>query len=407
MKKRFESNSHHILVVAIVLMGIAWPVALCAQDFGITADILGDDFALEYESNTDSYYRVLSTHSVTSELWNLKNMRLGSLGTQTWEDVGILSASTLGVATQEQFYRVLRVPLTNSLDYDGDGLGDAYELTHPYVDVYDHDSDSDGISDGDEVNFWKTDPSSPYSGRSEMYYGFDTGLESWVSDGSAVMVWSNAASVTNPGMSAGAMWVGPPAGSGYTNVYVKDTDLFDNQDLKLKPLAKLWVYVPSGAPQPPEEAVGVKFYVRSSSDGWSWDNTTGVILPDPNQWSEITLSNISTEVLNDADEWGVEVRWGDRDVWNGGIFIDSVHHMSYQPSTNLPPDVVSYAGASTIGKYEKFEATLELTNVFGLNPYDPNEVNLEVTFLSPSNKTWNVWGFYMEATNDVWGHGDW
>jgi hypothetical protein len=342
----------------------------------------------------------------------MKHMRLGAAGTQTWEDVGILSATTLGVATQMQFYRVMRVPLTNALDYDGDGLGDDYELTHEYVSPYDSDSDRDGATDGEEVNVWKTDPSSPYSGRSEVYYGFDTNLEGWVSEnwegyGHPVMVWSNASGVTNPCMSPGAMWVGAPSGTGYAKTYVKDTTLFDNQDVKLKPLATFWVFVPSGAPLPVGEALKVKFYVRSSSDGWSWRDATAAIRPQPGEWSEIVLSNINEHVLNDADEWGVEVVWPDRDIWDGGIFIDSVHHMPYQPPTNLAPDFVSHTGTTSVGKYKKFEATLELTNVFGLNPYDPRDVNLEATFVSPSGAVWDIWGFYMEETNDAFGAGDW
>ncbi|MEM7818502.1 MAG: DUF5060 domain-containing protein [Candidatus Aenigmatarchaeota archaeon] len=46
-----------------------------------------------------------------------------------------------------------------------------------------------------------------------------------------------------------------------------------------------------------------------------------------------------------------------------------------------------------VKKYEKFEITVDLVADY-TNPYDPDEVDLSCVFTSPSNKNWNIYGFY-------------
>jgi len=45
--------------------------------------------------------------------------------------------------------------------------------------------------------------------------------------------------------------------------------------------------------------------------------------------------------------------------------------------------------------YSKFELTITLTASFS-NPYNPNDLNLKVDFISPSGKTYTVYGFYYQ-----------
>ena len=48
----------------------------------------------------------------------------------------------------------------------------------------------------------------------------------------------------------------------------------------------------------------------------------------------------------------------------------------------------------TIGLYEKFEITVDLLGADYKNPYDPDEIDVRATFVSPSGKEWHIFGFY-------------
>jgi len=382
-------------------------------DFGATVIIGGTNIHVEYETRTDAYYRVYSAPSITSEVWTARDIALGAGGTQAWTDVGVLSSSRLGVYTQAQFYKVSRIWLTNSLDFDGDGLADAYELTTPGVDVLDQDSDGDRVSDGDEVNVYGTAPWSPYSGTTVLY-PFKTNLEGWTSDdwgdGYAALAWTNATGKPR----SGCMYVEPPytGSEGYGEFYLKDYDLHDNKDCIARPVYRIYVYVPSGAPLEPGRAVHCQLFARSSSDGWSYNHYSSLFTPTPGQWNLLSWDmsmSVSNQILLDIDEWGIKVQWNSRTNFHGGIYIDTLHTVPHLPPTNnLAPSVTSLIAVTNIvGKYEKYEVTVGLTNVYGLNPYDPGDVNLEAVFTSPGSSNWVVYGFYMEEEGDEYGDGSW
>ncbi len=50
----------------------------------------------------------------------------------------------------------------------------------------------------------------------------------------------------------------------------------------------------------------------------------------------------------------------------------------------------------TIGRFEKFEVRFDVTATF-TNPYDPEEIDIMATFMSPTGKTWQIPGFYADA----------
>ena len=77
MNKTYSSKlSGYVFLLTILTIGtIAFTIQ--AQDFGITGDVIGTNFYIEYESATDSYYRVVSATSLTGSVWNMKHMRLG------------------------------------------------------------------------------------------------------------------------------------------------------------------------------------------------------------------------------------------------------------------------------------------------------------------------------------------
>jgi len=51
------------------------------------------------------------------------------------------------------------------------------------------------------------------------------------------------------------------------------------------------------------------------------------------------------------------------------------------------------AMSPTVGLYEKFEVRIDLTATYA-NPYDPEEIDVQALFTSPSGRQWPIWGFY-------------
>src|SRR5688572_22730147 len=55
----------------------------------------------------------------------------------------------------------------------------------------------------------------------------------------------------------------------------------------------------------------------------------------------------------------------------------------------------------SVGLHEKFEISLHLKCEFN-NPFDPDEIDISATFISPSGKTWRVYGFYDYNFGMLW-----
>ena len=55
----------------------------------------------------------------------------------------------------------------------------------------------------------------------------------------------------------------------------------------------------------------------------------------------------------------------------------------------------------SVGLYEKLEISLELKCEF-VNPFDPDDIEIEAIFTSPSGKKWNIPGFYNLSHATLW-----
>ena len=409
------SRTVRLIALLMFVAGMA-----VAQGFDAWLSSSGNDVLLQYDAATDSYYRVHSSDSLMSGRWTARRFKLGAAAVQQWSDPGTMSA------TQTFFYRIERVLLTNSLDYDEDGLSDAWELIDSTVDPMNPDTDGDALNDGDEVlvhrsiptdadtdNDGQTDgeevydygtrPESPFSSVT-LLYDFSTSEQGWSSDtgtyGVAGVSWSST------GMpSGGALSIAPAAGSGYGDYYVRDGSLREDWRALARPVYRAWFYLPAGAPS---GAVRVQPWVKSDSDGWQAHYYSGFTSLVPGQWTLVMwdMTDVGTQVLAEVDEWAMKVVWDNRSTWNGAVLLDSVHLLPNVFPTNLPPQITSVAAVSnTVGKFGKFELNVGVTNVAGLNPYDPEDVDLAAVFTSPSGVVWRVWGFYMEQEGA--GYGGW
>ncbi len=222
-----------------------------------------------------------------------------------------------------------------------------------------------------------------------IYYDFNEDIESWMTEdwgyGNAILNWD--ASSGEP--TAGALLITPTAGDGYAKYYIKDYDVVDNQDVTSTPVYQARIWVPSDA-----SGVIVKLSVRSSFDSWALYQSPEFNLT-PGVWNIVCwdISSLPLGVLADLDEWGLEVVYLDRSTWNGSIILDTITARLY-PATE-PMILNLTAQPDEVGKYEKLELAIDLDAPCA-NPYDPDEVSLEATFTSPSNASWQVYGFYME-----------
>ncbi len=79
------------------------------------------------------------------------------------------------------------------------------------------------------------------------------------------------------------------------------------------------------------------------------------------------------------------------------IFIVCTLIFSFYQVFCLPSINSVNASSQSVGKYEKFELTVEVSANY-TNPYDPEQIDLSCRFISPSNKEWNIFGFY-DGTN--------
>ncbi len=63
-----------------------------------------------------------------------------------------------------------------------------------------------------------------------------------------------------------------------------------------------------------------------------------------------------------------------------------------------PPSILSVrANSNRIGICEKFELRIDLKAEYS-NPFDPDEIDLQAEFTSPSGRKWNIWGFYNPSS---------
>lgn len=66
-----------------------------------------------------------------------------------------------------------------------------------------------------------------------------------------------------------------------------------------------------------------------------------------------------------------------------------------------PPEILFFRGMDSVGLYDKFEAGFNLKAEF-VNPFNPDQIDINATFVAPSGKQWNINGFYDYSFGTVW-----
>ncbi len=122
MFDRFVSVAGNLLVRALAVVLFLGACPGFAQDFAINEVSRGPDqrVRVTYPSTNDAYY-ILERSSDLQAFPEAVGMALGARGTSTLQEASAVPDRAL-------FYRLRQVPLTASLDSDGDGIDDVYEL---------------------------------------------------------------------------------------------------------------------------------------------------------------------------------------------------------------------------------------------------------------------------------------
>src|SRR5450432_388620 len=72
------------------------------------------------------------------------------------------------------------------------------------------------------------------------------------------------------------------------------------------------------------------------------------------------------------------------------------------PSGTSKPEVTNiFQAADSVGLYDKHELRLNVKASFA-NPFDPEDVDIMTTFISPTGKKWTVPGFYHYTFGSMW-----
>ena len=65
------------------------------------------------------------------------------------------------------------------------------------------------------------------------------------------------------------------------------------------------------------------------------------------------------------------------------------------------PQITLIRSSDSVDLYDKFEIGLNLEADF-VNPFNPDEIDVTATFIAPSGKQWNIYGFYNYSSGTVW-----
>src|SRR5258706_12733680 len=72
------------------------------------------------------------------------------------------------------------------------------------------------------------------------------------------------------------------------------------------------------------------------------------------------------------------------------------------PSSSGKPAVIGIVhSADSVGLYDKFEMRVNIKATF-VNPFDPQEINIQATLISPTGKKWSIPGFYHYTLGTMW-----
>ena len=131
--------------VCVVACSLYLGCEVLAEAFRIEASHTNEAVRVELPSSSNAYYTIhgSSVHGDGDEAWSTVHMVLGEVGSH-WQ------VSTKGDGPPVGYFRARRVPIVLPEDGDGDGIDDAYELRHPFLDPL---SSSDALEDPDADQF--------------------------------------------------------------------------------------------------------------------------------------------------------------------------------------------------------------------------------------------------------------
>ncbi len=71
-------------------------------------------------------------------------------------------------------------------------------------------------------------------------------------------------------------------------------------------------------------------------------------------------------------------------------------------SVASPPEIMLMrTNSDSVGLYDKFEISMNIKAEF-INPFDPSQINITTSFISPSGKQWDIHGFYNYSAGTLW-----
>lgn len=83
------------------------------------------------------------------------------------------------------------------------------------------------------------------------------------------------------------------------------------------------------------------------------------------------------------------------------ILLTSIPAVAQSPDAKAPAVLDVLEMSDSVGLYDKFEARLVIKAEFA-NPFDPEDIDIMVTFTAPSGKVWNIPGFYQYTFGTMW-----
>lgn len=83
------------------------------------------------------------------------------------------------------------------------------------------------------------------------------------------------------------------------------------------------------------------------------------------------------------------------------ILVTSIPVVAQSSDANTPAVLDVFPVSDSVGLYDKFEARLVIKANF-VNPFDPEDIDIMATFVSPSGKKWRIPGFYQYTFGTMW-----
>ena len=169
-------------------------------------------------------------------------------------------------------------------------------------------------------------------------------------------------------------------------------------------------YVVSGLPNPPAGLIATPLSLSEIALDWEDNSETDFayykIYRDTTSNFPLDLSTLidTTSVseyidlgLSDYTQYYYRITAVDTD---GDESPPSTQVSATTSQPGAAPTVgVKTINSSTVGLYEKFEIILDLKDADYINPYNPEEIDIQATFTSPFGRQWQIFGFYDNYNN--------